>query len=106
MAALLMPGVTPYGGGTAMDGAEPANDRRRDAGHAPNLLGQIGLAWTDLAEYDSAWAAARRLDVLEEFARQPYHAGIFFYPRSVGGLDPDKADWIVFLYAAGRRSVR
>lgn len=52
---------------------------------------------------DSAWAAAQRLDVAEEFARRPYHAGVFFYPRSVGGFDPETADWIVFLYAARRQ---
>jgi hypothetical protein len=52
---------------------------------------------------DSAWAAAQRLDVAVEFARRPYHAGVLFYPRSVGGFDPETADWIVFLYAARRR---
>ena len=52
---------------------------------------------------DSAWAAARRLDVAEEFARRPYHVGVLFYPRSVGGFSPDAADWIVFLYAARRQ---
>ena len=52
---------------------------------------------------DSAWAAAQRLDITEEFARRQYRVGLFFYPRGTGGVDPALADWIVILYAGNQR---
>jgi hypothetical protein len=52
---------------------------------------------------DSAWAAAQRLDITQEFARRKYRVGVFLFPRSVGGIDWRYADWIVLLYAGNNR---
>jgi hypothetical protein len=47
---------------------------------------------------DSAWNAAKSLQVVKDFSQHPYRVGIYLYPPSVGAFDPSVAKWIVFLY--------
>ncbi|UCH82984.1 MAG: hypothetical protein JSW50_10990 [Candidatus Latescibacterota bacterium] len=47
---------------------------------------------------DSAWAEVRTIDLVAEFAKNPYRIGIYLYAPAQGVFDPSVAKWIVFVY--------
>jgi hypothetical protein len=49
------------------------------------------------ARADSAWQEVRDLDIVGEFAKGQYRAGIYLYAPAVGVFDPGAARWIIFL---------
>ena len=51
---------------------------------------------------DEVWPAVDSLSITNLFAEEDYKAVVYFYPPSVGVLDPSVAKWIVFLYFSDR----
>jgi hypothetical protein len=51
------------------------------------------------AKKDSVWNSVDSLGVTNLFAANNFKALVYFYPPSVGVLDPSVAKWVVFLYA-------
>jgi hypothetical protein len=57
------------------------------------------------AEADTAWFRVRGLDVVKEFATEPYRVGIYWHRARAAVWEPGSDSWVVFLYR-GRISER
>lgn len=51
-----------------------------------------------LSQAQLVWDAVDSLEITNQFADKDFKAAIYFYPPSVGVIDPAVAKWIVFLY--------
>lgn len=51
-----------------------------------------------LMKVQSVWDAVDSLQITNLFAEKDYKAVIYFYPPTVGAVNPKVAKWIVFLY--------
>lgn len=60
-----------------------------------------GVELTDpveIAKADLAWDVIDSLQITHLFSNKGVKAGIYFYPPTVGAIDPSVAKWIIFLY--------
>lgn len=46
---------------------------------------------------DSAWSSVHSLDVVKGFSNGDYHIAAYLFTPDVGGVDPYKARWIIFM---------
>ncbi|MFH1052085.1 MAG: T9SS type A sorting domain-containing protein [bacterium] len=45
-----------------------------------------------------AWQGIQNLEIIKDFAKNPYRIGIYLYPPAVGPFEPENARWIIFVY--------
>lgn len=75
----------------------------------PNDIKYLGINGEKMDEEDwiyelkdEVWPAIDSLSITNLFAEEDFKAVVYFYPPSVGVLDPSVAKWIVFLYYPDR----
>ncbi len=63
-----------------------------------SYLNHDGNPVSGSSETDLAWEAVSQLRIVQLIADEDYDVLCYFYPPTVGALDPDPAKWIFFFY--------